>query len=137
MASQEFGPKDKATGSYRIPSCLRSYVPHLFSYGLVAENLFLRRRTCLIPDYLRWGCAARKGSILYLYVFDWPKSGVLRVPLKNKVTASYLLADPKRAIPVTVEGERVADRRRTGRSPGSVIRQVRSGVIRVWPRIWL
>src|SRR5437667_2248022 len=35
--------------------------------------------------YLRWGRAARKGSILYLYVFDWPKSGVLRVPLKNKV----------------------------------------------------
>jgi alpha-L-fucosidase len=58
--------------------------------------------------YLRWGRAARKGSILYLYVFDWPKSGVLRVPLKNKVTASYLLADPKKVIPVTVEGERIS-----------------------------
>src|SRR6266851_4106332 len=58
--------------------------------------------------YLRWGRAARKGSVLYLYVFDWPKSGVLRVPLKNKVTASYLLADPKKAIPLTVEGERIS-----------------------------
>jgi alpha-L-fucosidase len=58
--------------------------------------------------YLRWGRAARKGSILYLYVFDWPKSGVLRVRLKNKVTASYLPADPTKAIPVTVEGERIS-----------------------------
>src|ERR1700730_5641159 len=39
--------------------------------------------------YLRWGRAARRGSMLYLYVFDWPKSGVLRVPLKNKVKAAY------------------------------------------------
>ena len=57
---------------------------------------------------LRWGRAAPKGSLLYLYVFDWPKSGVLRLQLKNKVTASYLLADPKKPIPVTVEGERIS-----------------------------
>jgi alpha-L-fucosidase len=58
--------------------------------------------------YLRWGRAARKGNILYLYVFDWPKSGVLKVPLKNKVTAAYLVAAPHNAVPVTVEGERIS-----------------------------
>jgi hypothetical protein len=46
--------------------------------------------------------------MLYRYVFDGPKSSVLRVPVKNRVTASYLLADSKKASPVLVEREPIS-----------------------------
>lgn len=45
-------------------------------------------------SYLKWGRATRKGNTLYLHVFDWPSNRILSVPLENKVTRAYLLADP-------------------------------------------
>jgi alpha-L-fucosidase len=45
---------------------------------------------------LDWGRATRKGSVIYLHVFDWPKDGKLVVPLKNKVQEVRLLAGKKR-----------------------------------------
>jgi len=47
-------------------------------------------------SYLQWGRATRKGDMLYLHVFNWPADGKLKVPLQNKVTAAYLLADASR-----------------------------------------
>ena len=47
---------------------------------------------------LAWGKATRKGGTLYLHVFDWPKDGALLVPMTNKVTRAYLLADPGKAL---------------------------------------
>jgi len=47
-------------------------------------------------NWVPWGTATRKGDIVYLQVFDWPKDGVLKVPLANKVTKAWLLADPER-----------------------------------------
>ena len=42
---------------------------------------------------LPWGRCTRRGSKLYLHVFDWPTDGVLRAPIKNEVTRAYALAD--------------------------------------------
>lgn len=44
---------------------------------------------------LEWGRCTRKGSKLFLHVFDWPADAVLRVPIANDVRRAYLLADPK------------------------------------------
>jgi alpha-L-fucosidase len=55
-----------------------------------------------------WGQSTRKGSRLYLHVFDWPRDGHLHVAgLKAQVTNAYLLAEPN-AGPLTVR--RVGDR---------------------------
>jgi len=44
--------------------------------------------------YLSWGYASRKGQTLYLHVFEWPKDGLLRLPMQNTVTKARLLAKP-------------------------------------------
>jgi alpha-L-fucosidase len=43
---------------------------------------------------LPWGRATQKPGRLYLHVFDWPKDGRLRVPLKNRPAKAYLLTRP-------------------------------------------
>jgi alpha-L-fucosidase len=51
---------------------------------------------------LTWGRATRKGSKLYLHVFDWPSSGTLAVPaFEGTVTSARLLAGSGAALPVT------------------------------------
>jgi alpha-L-fucosidase len=50
--------------------------------------------------YLEWGRATRKGQKLYLHVTNWPQNGVLKVPLQNRVTSAYLLADSGKKIMV-------------------------------------
>jgi alpha-L-fucosidase len=47
------------------------------------------------------GRATRKGDKLYLHVFTWPEDGHLPVPLKNEVTAAYLLTKPAERLDVT------------------------------------
>lgn len=43
-----------------------------------------------------WGESTRKGSTLYLHVFDWPNDGRLVLGgLKSEVSKAYLLADPR------------------------------------------
>ena len=39
---------------------------------------------------LAWGRCTRKGNLLYLHVFDWPKDGILSVPMTGKVKKAYL-----------------------------------------------
>jgi len=55
--------------------------------------------------YLSWGYASRKGQTLYLHVFDWPKDGLLRVPLLNAGTKAWLLSKPGELLQVD-KGER-------------------------------
>ena len=43
--------------------------------------------------YLSWGRATVKKNKLYLHVFDYPKDGIIKVPLANKVTKAYLLSN--------------------------------------------
>ena len=50
--------------------------------------------------WLPWGRATRKGNKIYLHVYDWPQEGSLRVPLRNKVTKAYLLAEPEKELEV-------------------------------------
>jgi alpha-L-fucosidase len=40
---------------------------------------------------LEWGRATRKGNLVYLHVFDWPKDGKLVVPLRNNVKEARIL----------------------------------------------
>ncbi|GAC1426817.1 MAG: hypothetical protein NVS9B7_29420 [Flavisolibacter sp.] len=56
--------------------------------------------------YLSWGRATRKGQKLYLHIFDYPLNGVLGVPMMNKITRAYLLADPKATLKVNTTGGR-------------------------------
>ena len=53
---------------------------------------------------LSWGRCTRKGSTLYLHVFNWPSDGILRVPLQNKVNRAYLLADRSKALNCSASG---------------------------------
>ncbi len=50
--------------------------------------------------YLPFGRATMKSGKLYLHVYDWPAGRGLRLPLKNKVIRTYLLADPERTLSV-------------------------------------
>jgi alpha-L-fucosidase len=43
--------------------------------------------------YLSWGRATTKGNKLYLHVFDYPKDGIIKLPLANTVTKAYLLSN--------------------------------------------
>jgi len=57
-------------------------------------------------DYLPWGENTRKGNTLYFHVYDWPKNGVLNIPLTNKITKAYLLAS-KNAIPFKTSNDKL------------------------------
>ena len=52
---------------------------------------------------LAWGRCTQKPGKLYLQVFDWPKDGVLAVPVANKVEKAYLLADCEKLLAVTIK----------------------------------
>ncbi len=50
---------------------------------------------------LSWGYCTVKGSMVYLFVRDWPKDGLLTIPgLHNSVTSAYLLIDRSTLLPV-------------------------------------
>ena len=51
-------------------------------------------------SFLPFGRCTQKGNKLYLHVFDWPKDGKIDIPVLNKVTKAYLLADPKKSLTV-------------------------------------
>ncbi|HLQ39232.1 MAG TPA: alpha-L-fucosidase [Planctomycetota bacterium] len=44
-----------------------------------------------------WGRATQKGHTVYLHLFDWPAGERLQVPLRNHVTAAFVLADQAKA----------------------------------------
>jgi alpha-L-fucosidase len=54
-------------------------------------------------DQLSFGRATRKGNLLYLSVFDWPKDGKITVPLKTAVTKAYLLTDKTKSLAVVAD----------------------------------
>jgi len=51
-------------------------------------------------SYLPWGRCTQKGNKLYLHIFDWPKDGKISLPVLNKISRAYLLADPKKTLKV-------------------------------------
>jgi len=50
--------------------------------------------------FLSWGRATRKGQTIYLQVFNWPTDRKLTIPIGNKITKAYLLADAGKALKV-------------------------------------
>jgi alpha-L-fucosidase len=53
--------------------------------------------------YLSWGRATTKGNKLYLHVFDYPKDGIIKLPLANAVTKAYLLSNTSNNIKSSVK----------------------------------
>jgi alpha-L-fucosidase len=43
--------------------------------------------------YLPWGWSTRKGDALYLFVFNWPADGILKIPMTTPIKSAHLLAD--------------------------------------------
>ena len=54
-------------------------------------------------DYLPWGYSTRKGEMLYLFVLQWPKEGMLRVPMVTPIEKTWLLADPNRILKTEIK----------------------------------
>ena len=52
-------------------------------------------------DYLPWGWTTRKGDMLYLLVFDWPKDGELNLPMDTPVDHAWLIVAPDKPVPVS------------------------------------
>ena len=50
---------------------------------------------------LAFGQCTQKPGKLYLHVFNWPRDGKLTVPVSNKVTRAYLMADPAKSLQVS------------------------------------
>jgi alpha-L-fucosidase len=55
-------------------------------------------------DYLPWGWTTLKGNMLYLFVFDWPEDGHLKLPANVPVDHAWLLTTPDKSLPVTTTG---------------------------------
>ena len=48
--------------------------------------------------YLSWGRATTKNNKLYLYVFDYPTDGKIKIPLTVGIAKAYLLSNPSSII---------------------------------------
>lgn len=73
-----------------------------------SEAIYGTKASPLAP--LDWGRCTRKetkkGTVLYLSVFNWPKDGILMVPgLKNKVLSASLLAKGKGKLSTQRKGD--------------------------------
>jgi alpha-L-fucosidase len=54
---------------------------------------------------LDFGRVTQKPNKLFLHVFDWPKDGVLWLPVSSKIGKAYLITAPDKLLPVsTVDG---------------------------------
>jgi alpha-L-fucosidase len=51
---------------------------------------------------LPWGRATQKPGKVYLFVYDWPKDGLLTVPLVSPVRKASLLAHPSAVLPAMI-----------------------------------
>ena len=57
--------------------------------------------------YVPWGRATRKGTTVYLHVFNWPADGVLNVPLTTPVKRAYLLAARDQSLNTSIKDGRL------------------------------
>ena len=46
--------------------------------------------------YLPWGRTTIKGQKLFLHVVDWPKDGILKLPMRNKAVNAYLMTNTQK-----------------------------------------
>ncbi|WP_237739808.1 alpha-L-fucosidase [Pedobacter arcticus] len=86
------GPKGDGTFDKKDQRILDSMAIWTKKYG---ESIY---KTTASPLPLQsWGVITKKDSLLYLHVFNWPKTGKLLVGgITNKVTEVYTMADKKK-----------------------------------------
>ena len=53
--------------------------------------------------YLSWGRATTKNNKLYLYVFDYPTDGKIKIPLTVGIAKAYLLSNPSSIIKTSIK----------------------------------
>jgi alpha-L-fucosidase len=70
--------------------------------------------------YLPWGRATLKGNRLYLHVVSWPTDGTIKLPLMNKVTKAWLLADPNTGIELK-QGDMSVELKVPAQAPDSIL----------------
>ena len=76
-------PEDSAQRLREVGDWLKTYGESI--YGTTAGPF----------TFLPWGTATRKGTTIYLQIFDWPTDGKLKVPLNNEVKSATLLGSGK------------------------------------------
>ncbi len=50
---------------------------------------------------LSWARTTQTDHCIYLHVFDWPKNGILRLPVNQKIRRGWLLASPAEKLKLT------------------------------------
>ena len=55
--------------------------------------------------YLKFGRCTRKNDKLYLHVLNWPKDGIIRLPMENTVVKASFLNNPKIKVPYKKVGK--------------------------------
>lgn len=60
-----------------------------------------------LKQSLPWGRATYRPGKLYLHVFDWPNTGVLQVPIRNRIQKAYMLAAPEHSLSATIRNDKV------------------------------
>jgi alpha-L-fucosidase len=82
-------------------------------------------------DYLPWGWTTRKGDALYLFVFNWPADGVLKVPTTTPFSSAHVVAAPGQELTSEIkDGFTLLHLPKTAPDPVvSVIKVVPSGAV--------
>lgn len=55
--------------------------------------------------YLPWGKATIKGQKLFLHVVDWPKDGILKLPMRNRAVKAYLMTNTQKELGIVQDAE--------------------------------
>jgi alpha-L-fucosidase len=57
------------------------------------------------PYRMPWGFSSRLGNTHYLFIFDWPADGIIRVPVRNPVAHAWLLSAPAATLSSHADGD--------------------------------
>jgi alpha-L-fucosidase len=55
--------------------------------------------------YLPWGRTTIKGQKLFLHVVDWPKDGILKLPMRNKAVNAYLMTNTQKNLGIVQDAD--------------------------------
>lgn len=55
--------------------------------------------------YLPWGRTTIKGQKLFLHVVDWPKDGILKLPMRNKAVKAYLMTNVQKNLGIVQDAD--------------------------------
>jgi alpha-L-fucosidase len=55
--------------------------------------------------YLPWGRTTIKGQKLFLHVVEWPKDGILKLPMRNKAVKAYMMANTQKELGISQDAD--------------------------------